>query len=69
MFGQVQQQQPGLLGQLLGGGQVANSSGNLFSSPLAKAALAGVAAMAVKNMMGGMGTGGGMPNLGGRSLL
>jgi hypothetical protein len=52
MMGQMHQQQPGLLGQLLGGGQVANSGGNLFSSPIAKAALAGVAAMAVKNMVG-----------------
>jgi hypothetical protein len=52
MMGQMHQQQPGLLGQLLGGGQAANSGGSLFSSPIAKAALAGVAAMALKNVMG-----------------
>lgn len=53
--GQMQQQQPGLLGQLLGGGgaQQQQMGGNLFSNPLAKAALGGIAALAVKRMMSG----------------
>ncbi len=55
MTGQLHQQQPGLLGQLLGGN---SGGGSLLSSPVAKAALAGVAAMAVKNMMGGGGRAG-----------
>jgi hypothetical protein len=46
--GRMEQQQPGILGQMLGGG----SGGGLLESPIAKAALAGIAAMAVKNMMG-----------------
>jgi hypothetical protein len=46
--GRMQQQQPGLLGQVLGGG-----GGGMLESPIAKAALGGIAAMAVKNMMGG----------------
>jgi hypothetical protein len=56
--GQMHQQQPGILGQLLGGalgmgsGSGASSQG-MLDSPIAKAALAGVAAMAVKQMMGG----------------
>ena len=59
--GQMHQQQPGILGQLLGGalgmsggggGGGAGSQG-VLDSPIAKAALAGVAAMAVKQMMGG----------------
>ena len=54
MTGQLHQQQPGLLGGLLGGG----GSGGVLSSPVAKAALAGVAAMAVKNMTGGSGRAG-----------
>src|SRR5690349_20560916 len=51
MAGQLHQQQPGLLGELLGGS--GGGGGGMLSSPVAKAALAGVAAMAVKNMMGG----------------
>jgi hypothetical protein len=47
--GRMQQQQPGLLGQVLGGG----GGQSMLASPIAKAALAGIAAMAVKNMMGG----------------
>ena len=50
----MHQQQPGLLGQLLGGaaGMLGgNSQGNIFSNPLAKGAMAGIAAMAVKNLM------------------
>ncbi|MBV9170537.1 MAG: hypothetical protein JOZ81_10675 [Chloroflexi bacterium] len=55
--GQMHQQQPGVLGQLLGGALGAGSSGggssnqSMLESPVAKAALAGVAAMAVKQMM------------------
>jgi hypothetical protein len=55
----LQQQQPGLLEQVLGaatgqrgGGRQMGGSGNLLESPIAKAALAGIAAMAVKQMMG-----------------
>lgn len=60
--GRMHQQQPGLLGQLLGGGgqQMMGSGGmgGLMSNPLAKAALGGIAAMAVRKMMSG-GFGGG----------
>jgi len=49
----MHQQQPGLLGQLLGGG--GGGAGNLLDNPMAKAALAGVAAIAVKKMMEGRG--------------
>lgn len=45
---QLHQQQPGLLGQLLGGG----GGGGMLSGPIGKAALAGIAAMAVKQMTG-----------------
>lgn len=54
---QLHQQQPGLLTQLLGGGGggsgggLMGGGGQLLSNPLAKAALAGIAAMAVKNFM------------------
>jgi hypothetical protein len=51
---QLHQQQPGMLTQLLDGG----SGGGMLASPVAKAALAGVAAMAVSNAMGGSGIGG-----------
>ena len=51
---QLHQQQPGMLTQLLGGG----SGGGMLASPVAKAALAGIAAMAVSNAMGGSGMGG-----------
>ena len=47
----LHQQQPGLLGQLFGGG--GSGSGRLLDNPAAKAALAGIAAIAVKNMMAG----------------
>lgn len=50
LFGQMHQQQPGLLQQLLGG-----AGGGAFSSPIAKAALAGIASMAVRKLMGGGG--------------
>jgi len=49
-------QQPGLLRDLLGGltgNSGAGSSGGILSSPLAKAALAGIAAMLVKKALGG----------------
>lgn len=67
--GQMHQQQPNLLSQLLGGGGVEQmmggltgnrqmnnqNAGGLLNNPLAKAALAGIAAMAVKRMMQGGG--------------
>ena len=49
-------QQPGLLRDLLGGltgNRETSSSGGILSSPLAKAALAGIAAMLVKKVLGG----------------
>lgn len=52
--GRIHQQQPDLLGQLLGGaaGMIGgNPQGNVFSNPLAKGAMAGIAAMAVKKLM------------------
>ena len=53
MLGGMSQQQPDLLGQLLGGGGGrGGAGGGMLDNPLAKAALAGVAAMAVKQMMG-----------------
>jgi hypothetical protein len=48
LFGRMQQQQPGLLQQLLGGG----GGGGGFSNPVAKMALAGIAATAIKRLMG-----------------
>ncbi len=48
---QLHQQQPGALSQLLGGG----AGSGMFGSPVAKAAMAGIAAMAVSNAMGGGG--------------
>ncbi len=68
MTGRIHQQQPGLLGQILGGGGGGGlggalggalggggggGGGGMLSNPIAKAALGGIAAMAVKNMMGG----------------
>jgi len=54
MTSRMEQQQPGLLGQLLGGngGGGSGGVGEMLNNPLAKAALAGIAAMAVKNMLG-----------------
>jgi len=49
-------QQPGLLREILGGltgDRASAGSGSIFSSPLAKAALAGIAAMLVKRVLGG----------------
>ena len=70
MTGQIHQQQPDLLGQILGGGGGGGglggglggaiggalgggNGGGMLASPIAKAALGGIAAMAVKQMMGG----------------
>jgi len=53
MFGQAQRQQPDLLQQMLG-------SGGALSNPLAKMAMAGVAAMAAQRLMGGNQGGGGI---------
>lgn len=66
MATQMHQQQPGLLSQLLGGGLggglggmlgggeggEGGGMGSLLSNPVAKAALGGIAAMAVKQFMG-----------------
>jgi hypothetical protein len=49
-------QQPGLLRDLLGGltgSRETSGTGGIFSNPLAKAALAGIAAMLVKKVLGG----------------
>ena len=48
----IDQQQPGLLGQMLGGGG-GGMGGGMLESPVAKGALAGIAALAVKQLMGG----------------
>jgi len=50
--GQLQQQQPGILGDLLGGGGGGGAQ-SMLQSPIAKAALGGIAAMAMKRMMSG----------------
>lgn len=55
----VHQQQPDMLSQLLGGAtgglMGGGGGGNVFGNPLAKAAMAGIAAIAAKKMMGGGG--------------
>ncbi len=55
MVTNVHQQSPGLLPQLLGAGrssgQAGGQSAGLLSSPIAKVALAGIAAMAAQRMM------------------
>ncbi len=52
MVTNVHQQSPGLLPQLLGAGRSSGGQGGgMLSSPIAKAALAGIAAMAVQRMM------------------
>jgi hypothetical protein len=56
MTSRMEQQQPGILGQLLGGlgvssGPPGGQQGNLLENPVAKAALAGITAMAVKQLM------------------
>ena len=55
--GRMHQQQPGLLGQLLGGSG-ALGGGGMASSPLPKMVLGGIAALAMSRMMGGGGGGG-----------
>lgn len=52
MATQVHEQDPGLLAQLFGGGGNSGNAGGILSNPIAKAALAGIAAMAVKNVLG-----------------
>ena len=47
----MDQQQPGVLGQILGGG--GGGGGSMLANPIAKAAMGGIAAMAMKRMMGG----------------
>jgi hypothetical protein len=49
LFGRMQQQQPGMLHQLLGGGDA--ESGGAFKSPVAKLAMAGIAAYGLKRLM------------------
>lgn len=51
MAGYLHQQQPGLLGQLLGGGGQGGSS--LLESPVVKSALAGIVSMAIQHALGG----------------
>ena len=51
MTTRMRQQQPGGLGSLLGGGGGGGGMGDMLGNPLAKAALAGIAAVAVKKMM------------------
>ena len=46
LAGALQRQQPGLLGQLLGG-----HDGGLLANPAARAALGGIAAMVVKRAL------------------
>ncbi len=53
MTSQMDQRQPGVLGQLLGGGGATGGQSGMLENPIAKAALAGIAAMAVKRMAGG----------------
>jgi len=47
MAGRLHQQQPGLLGQVLGAG----GGGGMLESPIAKAALAGITAVAMRRVM------------------
>lgn len=55
--GRIHQQQPDLFGQLMSGAAGAmmggQRGGNFLGNPLAKAAMAGIAAIAAKKMMGG----------------
>jgi hypothetical protein len=73
-MGRMQQQQPGLLQQLMGGGgamggAMGGGAGNLLQNPLAKAALGGIAAMAMRRMMqGGMQGGGNRGPFGGGGI-
>ena len=58
--GRMHEQQPGLLGQVLGGalGGGGGGAGSLLSSPIAKAALAGIAAVAAQRYLGSGKSGG-----------
>ncbi len=51
LFSSIHQQQPGMLQQLLGGG--GGRGGGAFSSPVAKAALMGIAALGMRKLAGG----------------
>jgi hypothetical protein len=68
----INQRQPNMLEQLLGGG--GGQMGQVLSNPLAKAALAGIAAIAAQRIMGGGinarggGSSSGFSDLGGRSF-
>ncbi len=54
MAGFLHQQQPGLLGQLLGGGGQGGGGGSsLLENPVVKSALAGIVSMAIQHAMGG----------------
>ena len=58
MTSRMHQQQPDLLGNLMGGmmggrGGMMGGGGSMMSNPIAKAAMAGIASMAVRRMMGG----------------
>lgn len=48
---QLHQQQPGILGQLFGGG--GSGGGGMLANPAVKSAMAGIAAMAISNALGG----------------
>ncbi len=63
MIQQAQRQQPDLLQQVLGG------SGGALSSPMGKAAMAGVAAIVAGKLMGSPGSGGGPLGGGGGGIL
>jgi hypothetical protein len=52
-IGRYQQQQPGLLGQLLGGKGGSGGASGLLASPAARAALGGIAAMLAKRALAG----------------
>ena len=57
MTSRMHQQQPDLLGSLMGGmmggqGGMMGGGGSMMSNPVAKAAMAGIASMAVRRMMG-----------------
>ena len=49
----VRDEQPDLMGQLLGGMTGGGSQAGFLSSPIAKAAMGGIAAIAMQKMMGG----------------
>lgn len=59
MTTQVHQEQPGLLGQLLGSGG-GGGGGNPLGGGLGKVALGGIAAMGLSRLLGGRGRGGGI---------